>query len=334
MVKKTLSIAAGLFFTGIFLYMAVRNVDWRELKEILLQVRLGWLPLMLLVGLWSLTLRAVRWRVILFRQPDIPIGLLFRLQSIGLAVNNLLFMRLGELARAALAARQLRLPLATILGTVAVERILDVTVLLLLFSAAAALVPGMVLDSVRGGAGLVLCGLFSGLAMLSAAQVRIRPGGAWHARLGSWPRIQSAAGELAAGGEVLAIPKTALLVWCVSVVIWMSDAGFFWLTARALNLGEVVGYFRAILVLSWAGAGSALPAAPGAIGTFEAMVKMIMVKLGAPASEALAFALFSHAVALIFDTLLGLFFLYRLDLTLTGLQASLEKAGPPPAAGR
>lgn len=325
MLKKVVSIGAGLAFTAVFLSMAVRNVAWGELREILFQARIRWIPVMMTCGLFSLSLRALRWRVILIRKPDVPVGLLFRLQSIGLAVNNLLFMRLGELARAALAARQLRLPLATIVASVAVERVLDVGVLLLLFSGAATVASGIVSERLRQVAGLGVVGVFTGLALLAGAQLRLSRGGAWNERLRAWPRLQTAVGELAAGADILAIPKTALVVWLVSLAIWMTDAVFFWLCARSLGLGAVVDYFQAVLVLSWAGAGSALPAAPGAIGTFEAMVKMILIKLGAPAPQALAFALFSHAVMLCFHTPLGLFFLYHMGLTLTGLQASLEK---------
>jgi uncharacterized membrane protein YbhN (UPF0104 family) len=92
-----------------------------------------------------------------------------------------------------------------------------------------------------------------------------------------------------------------------------------------LGLEGFIDYPRAILVLSWAGAGAALPAAPGAIGTYESLVKSIVVRLGAAPPDALAYAVFLHMCMYILVTFMGLIFLYRVGLSLGGVKDFLKR---------
>ena len=80
----------------------------------------------------------------------------------------------------------------------------------------------------------------------------------------------------------------------------------------------------AVLTLSWAGVSSAIPAAPGAIGTFEAFVASILERFGAAPEPALAYALVVHMAMYLIVTVTGLFFLSREGVSLAQLR---EQAG-------
>jgi len=171
MTRKHWSAVFALALTVLFLGLATRNVDLGQLWVSLEQARLAWLPFIVLIGLADFLIRAARWRLLLSTaKPRAPIWLLFRLEAIGLAINNVLFMRMGELARAFLASRELGVPLATALASVAVERALDVAALLSLFSAAAAMAPDLVPGPLRHLALVGLLGVFGALALLIAAE--------------------------------------------------------------------------------------------------------------------------------------------------------------------
>ena len=92
-----------------------------------------------------------------------------------------------------------------------------------------------------------------------------------------------------------------------------------------MSLGHAMGYARSVLVLSWAGAASALPAAPGAFGTVEAFVKSLLVDFGVTPAQALAYAVFTHVTMYLFITFLGLAFLYQFGLSFTELGAAVRK---------
>lgn len=325
MSKRVLSaVAAGAITLGL-LALAARNVRFAELWPILAAARGRWLAVMIVIAMLDLTIRARRWQVLLSRSGAKPtVWQLFQLETIGLAVNNVLFLRVGELARAFLAARELSLSTATTLASVAVERALDVAALLTLFSVAAAGAPQLVPLPLRRAGLAALGGALGAIVVLAAAERPLSPGGAWERRLRPWPKVHALITQLAAGAAVLRSATAASQAAALSLALWGADALMYWAGARALGLGSLMGYGRSVLTLSWAGASAALPAAPGAFGAFEAAVQAILVKFGAGAAQAFAYAVFEHMTMYLAVTVLGLIFLYRVGLSLGELQGALE----------
>ena len=324
--RKAASALAAAGITAALMALALRNVRLAELWAVLSGARWRWLPVMAAIGAVDLGIRAVRWRILLSRSgAKTGFFQLYRLVTIGLAVNNVLFMRLGEVARAFLAARELEVPMATALASVAVERALDVAALLSLFAFASAGVPELVPAAYRRLGLLALAGALGALVALAAAEGPLEPGGWAEARLRRWPRVHALVVQLAAGAAVLRSPAAAGKAAALSLALWSVDALMYWAGARALELGWAVSYARSILVLSWAGAGSALPAAPGGFGTFEAAVKGILVNFGVPPHAALGYAFFTHMVMYLFVTGLGLAFLYQVGLSLGELRSALSR---------
>lgn len=315
--------AAGVVVTGLCLWLAARNVDFSELGRALSGADPFWLAGVVAVGIVDLFLRAWRWRVLLSGAKPAPLGLVVRLQSVGIALNNVLFMRLGELARAALAARQLKIPLLTSLASVVVERVLDLVAMLTLFSLAAAGSP-QVPAALRHAGLLALAGFCTILAAAVFAHGPLSAHGVVGRRLARWPKIQRLAAQLSAGAAVLRRPGPALLVLALGWGVWSIDALVFWTAARALGIGETVGYGRSVLVLCWGGLGAALPAVPGGFGTFEAFVKAILQSFGVLPAQALAFAVVTHMVMYIWITLLGLYFLSEMGLSPATIESVRE----------
>lgn len=316
MARKRISAAIGLAVTAVFLYMASRNVEADKLKEVLAGAELIWLLPILGIAAVDILIRALRWRILLSGAVKAPLWTLYQLEAIGLGVNNVLFARLGEITRAVLAGKRLGIPLMTSLASVAVERALDVAALLTLFTFASAGSPLVAVEA-RAAAGLLLGAAVAALTLLAAA-------GDLMVRLTPFAKPRELVSQLVLGAAVLRRPGPALAAAALSLALWLIDAGLYWCAARALGLGGLMDFSESILVLSWAGAGAALPAAPGAIGTFEAMVKDILMKLGADAHAAFGYALFVHMTTYLFVTGLGLLFLYRLGLTLSSVKR--EKA--------
>ncbi|MBI3551214.1 MAG: flippase-like domain-containing protein [Elusimicrobia bacterium] len=321
------SAIVGVVLTLSFLALAARNVKVGELWVVLRSARWGWIAAMAAVSGADLVIRSVRWRLLLSRAPGRKAGLflLFRLEAIGLAMNNVLFMRVGELARGFLAGRELGLPLATALSSVAVERALDVAALLALFCGASLALPGLVEARFLRGALLVLGACLLVLGVLAFAEEKLASGHPWEKTLRAWPRLHDLVSQLAAGASVLRGGGPAAAAAGLSLLLWGVDAGFYWFGARALGLGGIVDYPRAVLILSWAGAAAAVPTAPGGFGSFELAVQTILGRLGASPQQALGYALFSHMVGYIAVTLIGLAFLWRVGFSLGELKAALER---------
>ena len=326
MTRRNLSVVVGLAATFFFLWLGLRGVDFLHLKETLRTARWIWLLPMAFIVFADLFIRALRWRVLLsLARPDASLRELLRLEAVGLAVNNVLFMRLGELARAALAAKRLGVSGPAALASIAVERARDVSALLCIFLLAANAAPGFVPVHVLRGAGALLAGALGALVVLAAAETSLAPDGALEKRLRPWPKLHHFIEQLALGAAVLRSPAAALKAAALSLLLWTADAGLYWVGARALGLEGLMDYPRAVLTLSWAGASSAIPAAPGAIGTFEAVVGNILGKFGATPAQGFAYALVCHATMYVLVTVTGLVFLYGIGASLARLQEDLAK---------
>jgi hypothetical protein len=324
--KHALSVALGLAGTAFFLWLALRNVNMGDLLAALRGASWIWLVPMAALVFVDLFVRGARWRVLLSRaRPDAPVLELTRLEAIGLGINNVLFLRLGELVRGVLAARRLGMSAFAALASVVVERVLDVAALLTIFIIASGVEPGFVPPRLRLAAELVLAGSIVGLAVLAFAESALAEGGVLERALRRWPKVHSLVEQLSLGAAVLRDPAAAVQAAVWSLALWSVDAVLYWIGARALGIGPLMNYPRAVLALSWAGASSALPAAPGAIGTFEAIVKSIVVQFGATPDQAFAYALVTHMVMYLLVTIAGLILLYRIGLSLAELRSEVEK---------
>lgn len=129
-----------LFFcVGIGLvYLSVRDITSQERLNIVnafKQASYFWLFLSLFVGIFSHFLRAVRWRMLIESIDRKP-----RLNNAFFAVvigymANYAINRIGEVSRCGILARYEKMSFTELFGTVIVERVIDVFMLLLFFAA-------------------------------------------------------------------------------------------------------------------------------------------------------------------------------------------------------
>ncbi len=112
-----------------FLYLAFKGVDFNQVFSILSQLSIGWFILFILSFFASHFFRALRWKVILkSTKPEASILNLFGATMIGYGVNSVI-PRLGELYRGFFAGKWENISRSVVLGTIIVERIIDILVL-------------------------------------------------------------------------------------------------------------------------------------------------------------------------------------------------------------
>src|SRR5690606_35929134 len=105
---------------------ALRGVDPRVLARDLARANL---PLVLALSVPAyaamIWLRALRWRYLTDAVAPLATGPLYRATALGFLANNLFPLRMGEIVRAWALAREQRLGVAPILGTIVLERVID-----------------------------------------------------------------------------------------------------------------------------------------------------------------------------------------------------------------
>ncbi len=126
---------------------AVRGVHWAEAAAALRGANYLWVVSMLPVTVWTLIIRAQRWRVFLQAVGVPPLRPLVSATNIGFMANMILPLRIGEVIRPVLLSRRAKLPLSGVLASVLLERIFDMFTILFLFGVSASIVT--VSDQVR-----------------------------------------------------------------------------------------------------------------------------------------------------------------------------------------
>jgi uncharacterized protein (TIRG00374 family) len=116
----------GLVISAISLYLALRGIDWTAVLAALKEAQYWYiLPngACILLSLW---LRAIRWRYMTDAvKPGIALHSLFASTMIGFMVNNVLPLRLGEIARPFSLSQKEDLSRSAAFATIVVERVFD-----------------------------------------------------------------------------------------------------------------------------------------------------------------------------------------------------------------
>jgi len=130
MTRKILKIVISLLVAFFFLWLAFRDVNFQELLQQIVSVKLGWIFPFIFVMLFSHYFRAERWLLLLSdleKQP--PRSTLFAGVMMGYMMNYV-FPRLGEVSRPVYVASRLNLSASNLLGTIVLERSLDLACLI------------------------------------------------------------------------------------------------------------------------------------------------------------------------------------------------------------
>lgn len=299
--RRQLIAVAGLLLSAVAVAIVVSIIDVRETVKVL--GRTDPVPLVAAVGVVAIQvgLRAFRWRIVLPAGGDgrrIPVLRLIPPLLVGYLGNAILPARLGEPMRAVLVSRRERVGVAESLASVLLERIADVATLALVALGAAFIVgaPAWIVQAAAlagaVGLGILVVLATSGVGPLVRVLRRLP--------LRRSPRLVAGLEQLDRFASTLGGGHRRLVILGaagISLVAWLLDGATFWLAAQALDVE--LGYVGAILVSGIAVLGTALPSAPGYVGTFELAGAAVATALGVPGEEALALALVAHAVTLL-----------------------------------
>ena len=330
--------AIGIAISVALLYWTLHDVEFSLLWDVLRQSRVEWWALAVVTATSVFPLRAIRWRLILDPvAPGIPLGMLWRAIAIGMMVTNVVPARAGELARAyALTRETPKVGFATSFASLAVDRVFDVVVLLLLLivgmfelpSARDTVIAGQPLSNWVGW-GTVVMGAMTGalylvvvfpsriIAMYEAFSRRVAP------RFEA--RGRDALLAFAAGLSVLRSPRRfgAVMVW--TIIHWVVNALAVWFGFKAIGIS--VSLFGAFVVQGLVAIVVAAPSSPGFFGVFEAMARVSLAMYGIPEDQAVAWGFGYHILTFIPITLIGLYYFSRLDLHFGDLRTATETGG-------
>ncbi|MEM7416477.1 MAG: lysylphosphatidylglycerol synthase transmembrane domain-containing protein [Gemmatimonadota bacterium] len=326
---------AGVAISLALLWWLFRGEDLGDIARQVAQADFAFLVLAGALNVTGGLIRAVRWRLLLAALGhDVPFAARWKALNIGFAVTNITVGRLGEIARPFALSRMTPVSTSAGLGTIALERVLDLVALtaLLLLTLVAPAFPtdAMVLGRPIGVAVSGVVGL-GAAALVAAVLLAVWPSGVravvvpvasvLPARLAD--PLVSALDDFLAGLGLLRDPSAALRALAWSILVWVWMAGSFWaaFAAFGLELGFTAALFTQCVVAVFV----AIPAAPGFIGTLQAGVLVAVSGVfGVADAETLSMSLGYHFAGYIPVTALGGYYAWALRIEVSSIRASRE----------
>ena len=296
---------SGLVVGGVFLFLAFRHVALGELRDAFRDIDARWFVPAVALSLLLQVFRAWRWQLELRPLARLPFGRLWVVTSVAYMAIQLLPFRLGEVVRPWLLSRRSSLSFSNVAGNVIVEKTTFDPAVLMIYILLGLLTTSNLPAWARRGAVFPAL-LFSALATLvvllwwRGEHVVGRWVARWlPERLGA--RVVGIARALVDGMRVLGDPRLVLAVFAVSLVLWFIPIVSSWVMFKAFRLA--VPFNAALLVFIFIGFGTALPQAPGMVGTIQLASVLALDLFGVPQPRALAYGIALNALQ--FSTLLA-----------------------------
>jgi len=124
--KKKVGLILSFFISIVFLFLAFKKVDAKEIGESLLKANLLYFMLTIFITFIAFFLRAVRWKMLLNPLKNLRLSIIFNATMIGFMCNYTLPARLGEVVRAYLIGSRGNISKSAAFATIIVERVMDV----------------------------------------------------------------------------------------------------------------------------------------------------------------------------------------------------------------
>jgi hypothetical protein len=321
---RALKLALGFIASAAFLYAMLHAVPLRRVGEILGSADPRWIAAAFAFLIADYWLKTWRWTLML---QSLGAGIRVRDAATpflgALAFNNVLPLRAGDVIRVVAFQRFTGIPPSGQLGTLALERLLDLFILMAILFATITLWQVDVLDDA------LLVGLQLAALAVAGAIILFIAAPAWIRILVRWgeerlPKLRPAGEALLRLSDAISILSRPLLLSrlvAISLIAWLAEGAMFF--AAGCALGVAASPEAALLALSIGTLSTIIPSAPGYVGTFHYFTARVALAFGAVPAAAAAYAILVHALHWVPVTLSGF-----LLLALSGTRARRTRLNP------
>jgi uncharacterized protein (TIRG00374 family) len=301
--------AIGIGVSILAFALVFGSVDSQQTLDVLRGANPGWILVLAFFFSLDVATRSYRWRRLLLPIKDVPLPRTMAYLLIGYLANNVLPARLGELVRCHYLGDREGVSRTTALGTVVVERVIDIAVVVAIAAVAILVlsVRGVVANAVLVGGAIGIL-LIVGLAFMIAAH-RLPGAERAAAAVARWPQVGELARRLREGLSVASRPRTLVEVIVLTCLAWTASLLGFAAAGQAVGVQLTIG--QAALLASGTALAAAIPSGPASLGTFELAVVRICTVLGVADAQAFAMAILIHGMILALTSVGGVVALIR-----------------------
>jgi len=291
----SLAVAIWIFW---FLY---KDVKMESLLEALQQASLFWIGMSILVSTFGFWLRAWRWKLLINADlhEKLSSGRAFCALMVGYLVN-MLIPRAGEVARCGVLKRTDNLPVSKLLGTVILERSIDLLFMILVIFMAFVLEREIFLELSSDLVSLesIKLAISDYLPLLVGAIILIIIVIYWILKRyrdhGLVQKFQHFMRELIHGLRSVQRMDNRTGFWISSIGIWVIYYLMMYFIAKGIPSTANLSPSSVLMVMVMGSIGMVAPV-QGGIGTFHALVAFILMTYGLAEEEGKIFAVIVHS---------------------------------------
>lgn len=289
----------GTAISLLLITIVVRQIDAVSIGQALQQTSIFWVFIALAFYWAEILIRTLRWKCIL-----ISVDYTIRYSSISnsfcvsAAANNIFPFRLGDILRAHLVGIQRNISRYSLMGTIVLEKLIDVVaVLLLTFWGAFGVLSQLGAMSkvgfafLTGGVCIIVFAVIYSLSKNRFISNKLMM--FFHERLGHFKK----------GFSIFLNPKDLSLVVLETVLIWLFNTLAIWAIIKSLGVSLSVS--EVLLLEGITGLAAAIPSAPAGIGTLQYVFLLTFGMMHLDKSVGVAASMLVQGVLLGSITLVG-----------------------------
>jgi uncharacterized protein (TIRG00374 family) len=332
----------GVLISALFLYLALKDVDFARLWVETAQAKYWWLVPGVAVYFLSLWVRAWRWQSLLRPVKRIPPSRIYPVITIGYAGNNIFPARAGEVLRAVVLKSREEVPISASLATIVVERIYDgLTMLAFVFIGVTGLTQAnedlilfgdVSIRDVGIWGGAVIGGLLGVFVLVALLPRQAESVLRWFAVRLLPERIQARVLDFATpfldGLASLRSPLDILQVSLTSIVVWLLETANAWLVMHAFDFS--VDFMALLLMIGVINLATSIPSAPGYFGVFHLAAIAVLGLYNVPNEIATSYAFVLHFSLWLPVLVVGLAYLAREGISWRQVGELRQKPMPEP----
>jgi hypothetical protein len=322
--KNKLKIIIGFVISIVFIYLAFKSVNFKEIITLIGSVKIGYIIISFLLSILALFIRSYRWKLIVNEKGSKYMHF-FDATCIGLMTNNLLPFRIGDFAQAYFLSTKSGMSKARTISTVVMERLVDLmfpTSFIIIGSFFLLLPPQI--SKVNVIAFLLI--IITVVVLLIRTQhsflkliEKIIPEGKLR------EKIVSLVDNFFKGVKSINDRKTLAGIFVLSLIVWTLYIISTWLALKAFNI-DYINFLQTAVVMAITCISVAIPSSPGYVGTWEFFTILSLSIFKVKKTLALSYALVNHFISWLSVVLLGIIVLIKNGISLAQIENAQTKS--------
>lgn len=312
----------GIAISAVFVYLSLRGVDYSAVIKEFENPNYIFLIPAFGITILILFLRSVRLALLLSPLERIEQKRMLPITCTGNMFTILIPMRLGEIVRSYLISSKSSIPMASSLSIIFMERVFDLSALLLimLYVILSFELPVYI---VGAGYGLFVSFLVFLLIILFLYHRRefsmrlLRPF-IRGLSVNMQDKVLGLISTFIDGFFIIGSFRRTLFIFVISFLIWTVAVIGFYPMLYLLNLK--LPLISAFVIMVFVAAGVSIPTAPGFLGNYQFSCILALSFFNIPKDTALAFSIVTYLIGIVSPILLGLLFLPFMDFSFSRMK--------------